>query len=138
MLVLAAAGAAVDGIQDGLRRSGFDDVRPAHGFAFVRIAQGNATSLDVAQHLGVTKQAAGKLVDQLVDRGYVVRSQDPVDRRRRPLQLTTRGRACTEAAEDAAQQVVQAWQARLGADGVTALRNLLLHLDLSGPIRPTW
>ncbi|MEJ7649344.1 MAG: MarR family winged helix-turn-helix transcriptional regulator [Nakamurella sp.] len=138
MLVLAAAGAAVAGIQDNLQRSGFRDVRPAHGFAFVRIAQGDATALDVAEHLAISKQAAGKLVDQLVDRGYVVRTHDPSDRRRRPLQLTQRGRACTGAAEAAAQQVVNSWQDRLGADGVVALRNLLQQLDLSGPIRPAW
>lgn len=138
MLVLAASGAAVAGIQDALQRSGYPDVRPAHGFAFVRIARGNATALDVAQHLGITKQAAGKLVDQLVERGYVVRTHDPADRRRRPLQLTQHGRACTEAAEAAAQQVVASWQDRLGADGVAALRTLLQQLDLSGPIRPTW
>lgn len=138
MLVLAAAGAAVAGIQEGMRDIGFIDVRPAHGFAFVRIAQGDATALDVAQHLGITKQAAGKLVDQLVERGYVVRTRDPVDRRRRPLQLTDRGRACTRAAEVAAQGVVASWQDRLGADGVITLRNLLLQLDLAGPIRPAW
>ena len=65
MLVLRLATQVVEGIQDGLAERGFVDVRPAHGFAFVRISTGDATVLDVAEHLGVTKQAASQLVEQL-------------------------------------------------------------------------
>src|SRR6476469_8371692 len=90
MTVLNAATLVVDGIQEGMARRGFADVRPAHGFAFVRISQGDATVLDVAEHLGVTKQAASQLVEQLVSRRYVKRVADPGDARRRLLVLTAR------------------------------------------------
>ncbi|MEJ7636392.1 hypothetical protein [Aeromicrobium sp.] len=36
--VLRLSGQLVEGIQEGLARRGFLDVRPAQGFAFVRIA----------------------------------------------------------------------------------------------------
>ena len=102
MLVLGAATQVIDGIQHGLAERGFADVRPAHGFAFVRISAGDASMIDVADYLGVTKQAASQLVEQLVQRGYVIREADPGDARSRILKLTERGWACTRAAEQAA------------------------------------
>lgn len=49
--VLRLARQLIDGIQEGLARRGFTDVRPAHGFAFVRISAGDARTADVAEHL---------------------------------------------------------------------------------------
>ena len=71
MLVLGAATQVIDGIQHGLAERGFADVRPAHGFAFVRISAGDASMIDVSDYLGVTKQAASQLIDNLVLRGYL-------------------------------------------------------------------
>jgi DNA-binding MarR family transcriptional regulator len=138
MTVLNAATLVVDGIQEGMARRGYADVRPAHGFAFVRISQGDATVLDVAEHLGVTKQAASQLVEQLVSRRYVKRIADPGDARRRLLVLTARGRACTQAAEESAAEAVAAWRPTLGAAGLKSLYELLGSLDRTGPLRPAW
>lgn len=136
--VLAAATQVVDGIQAGLARRGYHDVRPAHGFAFARISQGPATVVDVAQHLGVTKQAASQLVEQLVARKYVRRVADADDGRRWLLTLTARGRSCTQAAEAAAAEAAAAWQPALGKAGMADLHRLLGRLELTGPLRPSW
>lgn len=138
MRMLAAASQVVEGIQAGLARRGYRDVRPAHGFAFVRISQGGATVLDVAEHLGVTKQAASQLIEQLVQRKYVTRIADADDARRRVLVLTRRGRACTKAAEAAAADAVARWLPMLGESGMRSLHRLLTRLDVAGPVRPTW
>ncbi|HZY75207.1 MAG TPA: MarR family winged helix-turn-helix transcriptional regulator [Jatrophihabitantaceae bacterium] len=138
MSVLATASRVIEQIQDGMARRGFPDVRPAHGFAFVRISHGDATVLDVAEHLGVTKQAASQLVEQLVQRGYVTRVPDPADARRRTLALTARGRACTRAAEASAADAVRGWQDEIGADGVRRLTRLLARVSPDGPLRPAW
>jgi DNA-binding MarR family transcriptional regulator len=138
MSVLATASRVIEQIQDGMARRGFPDVRPAHGFAFVRISHGDATVLDVAEHLGVTKQAASQLVEQLVQRGYVTRVPDPADARRRTLALTARGRACTRAAEASAADAVRGWQDEIGADGVRRLTRLQARVSPDGPLRPAW
>ncbi|NEB79403.1 MarR family transcriptional regulator, partial [Streptomyces sp. SID14478] len=75
--LLAAAGELTQRIDEGVRARGFDGVRPAHGFVFVRLSFGDATATDVAAHLGVTKQAASQLVDELVRKGYVERRPHP-------------------------------------------------------------
>jgi DNA-binding MarR family transcriptional regulator len=136
--VLRLATELVDAIQAGVVARGFPDVRPAHGFAFARIAAGNATAADVAAHLGVTKQSAAELVATLVERGYVTRGADPRDARARLLTLTARGRACTAAAEAAAAEAVTAWRERLGPERLADLQSALDALALPGPLRPSW
>ncbi len=137
-LVLQIASQVIDGIQKGVAERGFTDVRPAHGFAFVRIAAGDATTVEVAEHLGVTKQAASQLVEQLVERGYVERLPDPSDRRARQLRLTEHGWSCTRAAEQAANDVAERWRDRLGADDLDAWARSLRALAEPGRLRPTW
>jgi len=136
--VLRLSGQLVEGIQEGLVRRGFDDVRPAHGFAFARISEGDATTGDVAEHLGITKQASGQLVDYLVDHGYVMRRPDERDARARLLLLTERGRACTTAAEDSAAETVEGWKSRLGPPGFAQLQAALSAITTPGRLRPSW
>jgi len=136
--VLQLAGQLTDAIQTGLARRGFSDVRPAHGFAFVRIAGGDATTADVADHLGITKQAASQLVEQLVGRGYVTRRPDPTDARARLLILTDRGRACTAAAEAAAAETVAGWRAQLDPAQFDTLRDVLRAIVTPSSLRPSW
>jgi DNA-binding MarR family transcriptional regulator len=137
-LVLAAGNAVVDGIQAGVRARGFTDLRPAHGFAFVRLAPSGATVTEVAAHLGVTKQAAGQLVDELEQRGYVRREPHPDDARARLVVLTERGWDCTRAAEQAAAETVRQWAGVLGRRRVQALGRDLARIAPSGRLRPTW
>jgi DNA-binding MarR family transcriptional regulator len=136
--VLRLASQLVDGIQVGLARRGFDDVRPAHGFAFARISEGDATTADVAEHLGITKQAAGQLVEYLVDHGYVMRRPDERDARARLLLLTERGRACTRAAEAAAAETVDGWRSQLSPAGFGQLQAAFKTITTPGRLRPSW
>ena len=136
--VLRMATQLVEGIQEGVQRRGFDDVRPAHGFAFARISAGDATTADIAVHLGITKQAAAQLVDHLVDRGYVERRRHPRDARARLLVLTARGRACTAAAEQAAAETIGTWEKQLGPASYGQLAAALDALAKPGRLRPLW
>ncbi len=136
--VLRLASQLVDGIQEGLARRGFNDVRPAHGFAFARISEGDATTGDVAEHLGITKQAAGQLVKYLVAHSYVIRQLDERDARARLLLLTERGRACISAAEAAAEETVDGWKSQLGPQAFTHLQMALLMITTPGRLRPSW
>jgi DNA-binding MarR family transcriptional regulator len=137
-VVLAAGNALVDGIQAGIAAQGFGDVRPAHGFAFARIAPSGATVSELAVHLGVTRQAAAQLVDELIEKGYVSRRPHPEDGRARLIVLTDRGWACTRAAEQAAADTVQGWAAVLGEERLRALLADLAVVAPVGRLRPTW
>jgi len=136
--ILLLAAQLVETVQEGIARRGFVDVRPAHGFAFARISAGDATIADVAEHLGVSKQAAAQLVHQLEERGYVTRQRHPLDSRATLLSLTKRGVACTAAAEDAASEAVERWRAVLGDTQFGELQRTLRVIVLPGPLRPGW
>ena len=136
--LLSAGRALVDGISAGVRARGFGDLRPAHGFAFARLAPDGATITQLAEHLGVTRQAAAQLVDELLARGYVRRSRHPDDARARLITLTDRGWACTRAAEEAIADTVRPWAAVLGEERLRELQDDLLRIAPHGPLRPTW
>ncbi|MFF7241330.1 MarR family transcriptional regulator [Streptomyces collinus] len=136
--LLAVAADLTQRINDGVVARGFTDVRPAHGFAFARLAPDGATVTDLAVHLGVTKQAASQLVDEIVRKGYAERRPHPADARARLVVLTGRGLECTRAAEAAAAEVVGGWAELLGEGEVRVLRERLLRLAPYGPVRPAW
>ncbi|MFF5965714.1 MarR family winged helix-turn-helix transcriptional regulator [Streptomyces collinus] len=136
--LLAVAGGLTHRINEGVLARGFEGVRPAHGFAFARLAPDGATVTDLAVHLGVTKQAASQLVDELVRKGYAERRPHPGDARARLVVLTERGWACTRAAEEAAAEAVREWGELLGEREVRSLGRQLLRIAPDGPIRPAW
>ncbi|MFI1925361.1 MULTISPECIES: MarR family winged helix-turn-helix transcriptional regulator [unclassified Streptomyces] len=136
-VLLAAAGELTQRINDGVLARGFE-ARPAYGFAFTRLAPDGATVTELGAHLGVTKQAASQLVEELVRKGYVERRPHPEDARARLIVLTERGWECTRAAEEAAAEAVRAWVAVLGEGQVRVLRDQLSHIAPHGPIRPAW
>jgi DNA-binding MarR family transcriptional regulator len=136
--LLAAARAVVDGVSSGVRERGFTDVRPAHGFAFTRLAQGGATITQLAEHLDITRQAAAQLADELVSKGYIERREHPVDARARLLVLTGKGWACTRAAESAIADTVAAWAAVIGEERLRSLASDLARIAPDGPLRPLW
>ncbi len=79
--LLATAGDLTKRINDGVIARGFEG-RPAYGFTFTRLAPDGATVTDLAAHLGVTKQAASQLVDELVRLSLIHISADRADRAR--------------------------------------------------------
>lgn len=136
LLLLAAAAEVTDAANAGVQSAGFTDLRPAHGFAFVRMAPDGATVGELAEHLAVTKQAASQLVEELVKKGYAQRNPHPHDARARLITLTERGWAVTRAADAALAAFAERWAAALGPGTVTELRNALAHVVTPGRVRP--
>lgn len=75
--------------------------------------------------LGVSKQAAGQLVDTLVLRGYLERAVDTEDRRKLTVTLTQRGRAAAAAQAEARKRVDAELAGRVGAECVAQMRKAL-------------
>jgi DNA-binding MarR family transcriptional regulator len=71
-------------------------VRNAHGYVFQHLLGGPRTVGELAVLLGVTQQAASKVVVELEGLGYVERRGDETDKRVRRILLTRRGAALVE------------------------------------------
>ena len=92
ILVVGAAHALGVRLRRELNAAGFP-VRQAHGYVLRALHERPLSLTALAELLGVTKQAAGQVVDEMVELGLVDRRPDPHDRRAKLLALTRRGRA---------------------------------------------
>ncbi len=74
------------------RRADQPRPRPAHTALFPHIAFEGTRQTELAERLGISKQAIGQLVDDLVAMGAVERVSDPSDRRAKLVRWRRRGR----------------------------------------------
>jgi DNA-binding MarR family transcriptional regulator len=135
----------IDDLHKHLAALGYGDVRPAHGFAFHRLAPNGATGNELAEFLDITKQAASEMVDYLEQRGYVVRLPHPADRRGKIVTLTDRGWSCIRETEAFLSHLEAQWAAIIGAERMEELRADLRQLITAAnggtfpqKFRPTW
>ena len=120
-LLRAARRAYGSAIRADLDEAGLDDVPRSGIYVIGAIARTEAPLSEIIEQLGVSKQAAGALVDTLVTRGYLERSIDPEDRRRLTVTLTERGEAAAVVVRAAVERVDAALIARVGPEYVRTL-----------------
>jgi DNA-binding MarR family transcriptional regulator len=109
-----------------LAAAGFDDMPRAGARVVGGIARVGGTPLrEVTIAHAVSKQAASKLVDTLVARGYVVRIPDEDDRRRLSIALTDRGRAAAAEIRGAVDAVDTAFEEAVGPAELARVRAAL-------------
>jgi DNA-binding MarR family transcriptional regulator len=139
--LLLASRALFDELHRRLAVAGHDGLRPAHGFVFQALGPTGATASEIAERLGVTKQAARLIVDELAGLGYVERTEDRDDARRRPVRLTPRGEDALRCSEDAFDDLRAELAAELGAETLTEGMRLLAMIETRYgpvPLRPVW
>jgi DNA-binding MarR family transcriptional regulator len=135
-LLRAARHAYGNAIRAAYADAGFDDI-PRNGAYVLARVHDNAPALsEMTRELGTSKQAVSQLIDTMVMRGYLVRTEDAQDRRRMLITLTERGRAAATAGWQAATAVDDELAGLLDPDGVAALRAGLIALAEIGR-RPT-
>jgi DNA-binding MarR family transcriptional regulator len=112
-----------------LHERGFTDVVPAH-LAVMRWPgpQGLRPS-ELADRIGMTRQATNYLLGQLEGLGYLERRPDPDDQRSRRVHLTPRGREVGATMRDAVTEVEAEWSALLGAEDFGRLASILERLN---------
>ncbi len=122
--VLLAEGRKTYGraIRANFAAQGFDDIPKLGPRLLGGMHRFGSQPTDIAADFGISKQAASKLVDTLVVRGYLERSVDPDDRRRIVLALTERGRAAAAASWEATDRIDRELEEAVGAKAVRQMR----------------
>ncbi|MFE4499829.1 MarR family winged helix-turn-helix transcriptional regulator [Rhodococcus sp. NPDC056743] len=138
MLLMRSASALAEQINDAVAEHGHPTLRPAHGLVFQRVSGDGATVSEIATYLGITKQSAAVIVDELVASGYVSKRPHPHDRRSQLVRLTSAGADVTAAATDATLSQWNAASTTLGADTMASLVRALEEIGRDGTPRPVW
>lgn len=110
--------------------AGYDDI-PKNGLYVIgglALGAGDVPLSALIRDLRISKQAAGQLVDTLVNRGYLARTVDEQDRRRLIVTLTDRGRAAATTQAVARQRVDAELLAKVGPQCVGQTRVALAAL----------
>jgi DNA-binding MarR family transcriptional regulator len=133
----------VDELHVRLERRGIE-VKPVFAFVLLASRERPLTGNDIADLLGMTKQAASKLVDAMEAAQCLARKPHPEDARAKLLHITPKGRRVLEAAEDIYRELEAEWALTIGRQRLEAMRSDLtevLHAAHGGklpPIRPSW
>ena len=127
ILLALAYRSYVDHLHAELAERGFVPVRSAFGPVLRALSGRDGTLTGLARDLDVSKQAAGRVVDDMREAGLVTQRDDPSDGRARLLTLTERGEAMVAAAVAIGAAYEQALAAGLGRERAAALREGLEH-----------
>ncbi len=100
----------------------------ARGRVLSHLDRAGMRQSDLAERMGITKQAVQQLVDELVRDGIVERHEDPTDRRARWIQLTASGNAVHADSNRIKRAIEEEWCSKLGARAFTQLRASLRRL----------
>ncbi|PEC23639.1 MarR family winged helix-turn-helix transcriptional regulator [Bacillus cereus] len=137
--------ASINELHDKLCELGFGDIRPVHGFMFKCITPNGATGIELAEYLGITKQAVSKMVDYLEKSGYVMRKAHPTDKRGKIIVLTEKGWLVVQAKEKILTEIEQRWIENIGDERMQMLKEDLTKLvyeanegKTSSRLRPVW
>ena len=141
LLLLGGFRVLVDEAILELAERGYEDVRPVHDFAMRAIVAGADTASELGRRLSVSKQAAAKTVAVLEERGYVVRSSDPLDARRKRLQVTPLGFEVMRVGEAVFDELRDKWEREIGTKQLERIESDLAALVGASPVRvetPGW
>src|SRR5689334_19841561 len=125
LLLFGGFRSIIDELHAELARRGHPGLRPAHGFALQAAGLGGATATEAGRRLAVSKQAAGRTTDSLEELGYVHRSDDDADRRRKLVRLSPRGIEALALSATIFEDIRARWAGTLGAARLAELEAAL-------------
>ena len=132
----------VVGLHERLAARGWRDVRPQYGYVLLACRDRPTTSGELAGMLGVSKQAASKIADAMVEQDLLRRRTSAADSRAKPLALTARGRRLLVQVEEIYLELEQEWADVLGRARVEQVRGSLVQVLTTAyggelpPVRP--
>lgn len=144
-LLSMAVTVALEELHTELDNQGHGTLRPAHGYALNAVLNGRNTVSEIAPLLGMTKQGAAKLVQMLVDEGYLaIDDASSEDGRRKPLALTPKGHDAVQVSVAIQDKIEREWAELVGPRRMSTTRAALERAVTSAadgdypPVRLGW
>lgn len=111
----------IDDLHERLHARGFRNVRPSFGFVLLEARNRSLGVTDVARLMGVSKQAASKLVSSMQRAGYL-RGAEADDARARQVEISERGRRLLSEVEAIYAELEAEWAEVIGRSRLEAIR----------------
>src|ERR1700758_2965053 len=127
-LVNLVAASGAPRLRAAFAAAGLDGIRPAQAVTLVPLVAGGLHASDLADRLGVSRQAVAQAITGLERHGYVTRVPDPLDARARMVELTPRGRQALRVMRSNAIELEKRWDQVLGERRLGELRETLRML----------
>jgi DNA-binding MarR family transcriptional regulator len=115
-------------MRDDLVEHDMGGVRPVHAPLLVPLLNGGRRATDLADMVGVSRQAVAQVLTTLERDGYLERIADPGDSRAKLVCLTAQGRAALRRIRTSSLALEEEWRTRIGADRLSSLRDILTDL----------
>jgi DNA-binding MarR family transcriptional regulator len=129
ILVIRTAKALVDRLRADQPETSMTAV---HGLAArYLLGRDDVTTVELARHLGITKQSASEVVALLEEAGIVARKPHPRDGRARVVYLTETGKARLDDRRRRWLAIEREWAALVGRDNLETVREAL-HAYVTG------
>ncbi len=120
-----------------LAKRGFSDLRQSHFDLFRFPGPHGRTPTQLAEHMGLSKQALNPLLNELQAMGYLTRGTTDRDKRTRILTLTQRGLDLVAAIREALELLEARTHDQLGPQRYRTLLNALAGIQALPNSRPT-
>lgn len=116
-------------IVQGLQTRGFSELRSTHTALLSNLDLEGASLSSVASRAGMTKQAMGRLADELVRFGYIQSSPDPTDRRAVILRFTDTGLDLMQQSFAVMAEIEKRCAKRIGKNNLQVLLQALAEIS---------
>src|SRR4029077_21284449 len=98
------------------------------------IQWGADPAAELGRRLALTKQGATRIIESLLERGYIAREPDPRDARRKRLQVTPLGAQVMREGEALFDDLRRQWEQKLGKPELGRLEEQLAMIVGDAPI----
>jgi len=115
-------------VLDKLAQDGLDDITLRHFVVIPFIDEKGIRAVEIARQVGISKQAVSKLVDELLQKGYVSLKADPADGRASLVYMSPKGNDFLRRAIEYTKQVETSWQAVVGKQEFKVMKKAMSTL----------
>ena len=112
-------------LQASLEKKGWRQFTHSQSMIFLNMAEGRDRTMDIAKHMGVSKQAVNRTINELVEIGLILLEQDPNDKRAKRLILSEKGAVITQDATKSLAALEKSISKKMGGNKAEQLKELL-------------
>ncbi len=112
-------------LQDSLGQKGWQHFSHSQSMIFLNMAEGRDRAVDIAKHMGISKQAINRTIKDLVESDMVKLVPDKKDKRSKRIVLTDKGALITKDATLSLSELEKKLEQTLGSKKTLQLKQLL-------------